>query len=103
MQTFLMPKSFLKEAAVADIRVFCGIGDKVVAAMKRQGAEVSFVRIASWRFSRFGQALAKKKEATAVCCKQHNGLKYVGGVNLLRFILRGPVVDGSELVTGLEA
>ena len=76
----ILIQEFIKEAGGADIRCFV-VGDRVVAAMKRQGAEGEF-------------------RATAVAAANIMGLN-VCGVDLLR-AERGPVVMEVNSSPGLE-
>ena len=104
----ILVQEFIKEAGGADIRCFV-VGDKVVAAMKRQGAEGEFRS----NLHRGGSAtlakLTPKERATAVNAARTMGLN-VAGVDLLR-AERGPVVmevnsspglEGIESATGLD-
>jgi len=85
----ILVQEFIKEAGGADIRCFV-IGNKVVAAMKRQGAEGEFRS----NLHRGGSAtivkLTPEERATAVNAAKIMGLN-VAGVDLLRSA-RGPVI-----------
>lgn len=95
----ILVQEFIKEAGGADIRCFV-VGGKVVAAMKRQGAEGEFRS----NLHRGGSAtlvkLTPEERATAVKSAQVMGLN-VAGVDLLRSS-RGPVVMEVNSSPGLE-
>ena len=104
----IMVQEFIKEAGGSDIRAFV-IGGKVVAAMKRQGADGEFRS----NLHRGGSAqvvkLAPEERATAVRAAKAMGLG-VCGVDMLR-ANHGPVVmevnsspglEGIEKATGLD-
>jgi len=95
----ILIQEFIKEAGGADIRCFV-VGDRVVAAMKRQGAEGEFRS----NLHRGGSAilikLTKEERATAVAAANIMGLN-VCGVDLLR-AERGPVVMEVNSSPGLE-
>lgn len=95
----ILVQEFIKEAGGADIRCFV-IGDKVVAAMKRQGQEGEFRS----NLHRGGSAtlvkLSRDERATAVAAAKAMGLN-VCGVDLLRSS-RGPVVMEVNSSPGLE-
>jgi ribosomal protein S6--L-glutamate ligase len=94
-----MVQEFIKEAGGADIRCFV-IGDKVVAAMKRQGKEGEFRS----NLHRGGIAtlikLTPEERSTAVRSANVMGLN-VAGVDLLRSN-HGPVVMEVNSSPGLE-
>ncbi len=94
-----MVQEFIKEADGADLRCFV-VGDKVVAAMKRQGAEGEFRS----NLHRGGSAtlvkISPEERKTAVRSAQVMGLN-VAGVDLLRSS-RGPVVMEVNSSPGLE-
>lgn len=94
-----MVQEFISEAGGADIRCFV-IGDKVVAAMKRQGKEGEFRS----NLHRGGSASLVKitpdERRTAVRAARIMGLN-VAGVDLLR-ANRGPVVMEVNSSPGLE-
>lgn len=99
----ILVQEFIKEAGGADIRCFV-IGDKVVAAMKRQGAEGEFRS----NLHRGGNAsivkLTPEERLTAVRAAKIMGLN-VAGVDLLRSN-HGPVimeVNSSPGLEGIEA
>ena len=95
----ILIQQFVKEAKGADIRCFV-IGDKVVAAMKRQGAPGEFRS----NLHRGGSAelikITPKERATAVKAAKTMGLN-VCGVDLLRSN-DGPVVMEVNSSPGLE-
>ncbi|MEM8805578.1 MAG: 30S ribosomal protein S6--L-glutamate ligase [Cyanobacteria bacterium P01_G01_bin.38] len=104
----ILVQEFIAEAKGADLRCFV-IGDKVVAAMKRQGAPGEFRS----NLHRGGNAekikLTPEERSTAVRAAKTMGLR-VAGVDLLRSN-HGPVVmevnsspglEGIEKATGLN-
>lgn len=95
----ILVQEFIKEANGMDIRCFV-IGDKVVASMKRQGAEGDFRS----NLHRGGNAakikLTPEERSTAVRAAKAMGLK-VAGVDLLRSN-HGPVVMEINSSPGLE-
>lgn len=95
----ILTQEFIKEAGGADIRCFV-VGNKVVAAMKRQGAEGEFRS----NLHRGGNAsvvkLSAQERATAVRAAKIMGLN-VAGVDLLRSE-RGAVVMEVNSSPGLE-
>lgn len=95
----ILVQEFIKEAGGADIRCFV-VGDKVVAAMKRQGAEGEFRS----NLHRGGSAtlvkLTKEERATAVTAAKVMGLGMCG-VDLLQSN-NGPVVMEVNSTPGLE-
>ena len=95
----ILVQEFIKEAGGSDIRCFV-IGDKVVAAMKRQGAEGEFRS----NLHRGGNAsiakLTPEERSTAVRAARIMGLS-VAGVDLLRSN-HGPVVMEVNSSPGLE-
>ncbi|MGB5282604.1 MAG: 30S ribosomal protein S6--L-glutamate ligase [Arenicellales bacterium] len=95
----IMVQEFIKEAGGSDIRCFV-VGDKVVAAMKRQGPEGEFRS----NLHRGGSAslvrLTPSERATAVRAAKIMGLG-VCGVDLLRSN-QGPVVMEVNSSPGLE-
>jgi ribosomal protein S6--L-glutamate ligase len=94
-----MVQEFIKEAGGADLRCFV-IGDKVVAAMKRQGREGEFRS----NLHRGGTAtlikITPEERSTAVRSANAMGLN-VAGVDLLRSN-HGPVVMEVNSSPGLE-
>ncbi len=95
----IMVQEFIEEAGGADIRCFV-VGGKVVAAMKRQGAEGEFRS----NLHRGGAAtvvkLSPQERKTAVDAAKIMGLN-VAGVDILRSN-RGPVVMEVNSSPGLE-
>lgn len=95
----ILVQEFIKEAGGADLRCFV-IGDKVVAAMKRQGGEGEFRS----NLHRGGNAtiarLTPQERLTAVRAAKIMGLN-VAGVDLLRSN-HGPVVMEVNSSPGLE-
>ena len=104
----ILVQEFIHEAGAADIRCLV-VGDKVVAAMKRQGAEGEFRS----NLHRGGKAtiirLSPEERATAVRSARIMGLN-VAGVDILQSH-RGPIVmevnsspglEGIETATGLD-
>ncbi|KLV06582.1 ribosomal protein S6 modification protein [Photobacterium aquae] len=95
----IMVQEFIEEAGGADIRCFV-IGDKVIAAMKRQGAEGEFRS----NLHRGGSAslirISPEERKTAVAAAKAMGLS-VAGVDLLRSN-RGPLVMEVNSSPGLE-
>ncbi|MGE9269961.1 MAG: 30S ribosomal protein S6--L-glutamate ligase [Verrucomicrobiales bacterium] len=99
MDANILAQEFIKEAGGADIRCFV-VGDKVVAAMKRQGAEGEFRS----NLHRGGNAAVVKitpeERSTAVRAARIMGLN-VAGVDLLRSN-HGPVIMEVNSSPGLE-
>ncbi|MFP4133995.1 MAG: 30S ribosomal protein S6--L-glutamate ligase [Halothece sp.] len=95
----ILVQEFIKEAKGADIRCFV-IGGKVVASMKRQGAEGEFRS----NLHRGGKAekikLTPEERSTAVRSVKAMGLR-VAGVDMLRSN-HGPVVMEINSSPGLE-
>lgn len=95
----ILVQEFIKEAGGADIRCFV-VGGKVVAAMKRQGAEGEFRS----NLHRGGSAklikLTKDERATAINAAKAMGLG-VCGVDILQS-KNGPVVMEVNSSPGLE-
>ncbi|XAW89169.1 30S ribosomal protein S6--L-glutamate ligase [Vibrio sp. CDRSL-10 TSBA] len=95
----IMVQEYIKEAGGADIRCFV-IGDKVIAAMKRQGAEGEFRS----NLHRGGTAslikITPTERKTAIEAAKSMGLN-VAGVDLLRSE-RGPLVMEVNSSPGLE-
>ena len=99
LKTNILVQEFIKEAGGADIRCFV-VGNKVVAAMKRQGAEGEFRS----NLHRGGSAklvrLTKDERATAANAAKVMGLN-VCGVDILQS-KHGPVVMEGNSSPGLE-
>lgn len=95
----ILAQEFIKEAGGADIRCFV-IGDRVVAAIKRQGKEGEFRS----NLHRGGEAsivkITPEERATAVRAAKIMGLN-VAGVDLLRSN-HGPVIMEVNSSPGLE-
>ncbi|GAB4343995.1 MAG: 30S ribosomal protein S6--L-glutamate ligase [Cyanophyceae cyanobacterium] len=95
----ILVQEFIREAGGADLRCFV-VGDRVVAAMKRQGAEGEFRS----NLHRGGTASAVKltpiERKTAVSAAKAMGLG-IAGVDLLRSN-HGPVVMEVNSSPGLE-
>lgn len=95
----ILVQEFIKEAGGMDIRCFV-IGDKVIAAMKRQGAPGEFRS----NLHRGGSAskirLTPEERSTAIRAAKAMGLR-VAGVDLLRSN-HGPVVMEVNSSPGLE-
>ncbi|WP_299733767.1 30S ribosomal protein S6--L-glutamate ligase [uncultured Endozoicomonas sp.] len=95
----IMVQEYIKEAGGADIRCFV-IGDKVIAAMKRQAPEGEFRS----NIHRGGSAslvkLSKDERATAIKAAKAMGLR-LAGVDILRSD-RGPLVMEVNSSPGLE-
>lgn len=99
LKTDILVQEFIAEAGGADIRCFV-VGQKVVAAMKRQGAEGEFRS----NLHRGGSAklfkLNKEERATAINAAKVMGLN-VCGVDILQSN-NGPVVMEVNSSPGLE-
>ena len=107
-KTNILVQEYIKEAGGADIRCFV-IGDKVVAAMKRQGAEGEFRS----NLHRGGSAslirITPEERSTAVRAAKTMGLN-VAGVDLLRSnhgavvmeVNSSPGLEGIEKATGKD-
>lgn len=104
----ILVQEFIKEAGGMDIRCFV-IGDKVVAAMKRQGAPGEFRSNLHRGGSASRVRLTPEERSTAIRAARAMGLR-VAGVDLLRSN-HGPVVmevnsspglEGIEQATGID-
>ena len=95
----ILIQEFIKEAGGSDIRCFV-IGDKVVAAMKRQGAEGEFRSNLHRGGSSSLIKITPEERSTAVRAANIMGLN-VAGVDLLRSN-HGPVVMEVNSSPGLE-
>ncbi|MDJ0648468.1 MAG: 30S ribosomal protein S6--L-glutamate ligase [Xenococcaceae cyanobacterium MO_188.B19] len=104
----ILVQEYIKEAGGADLRCFV-VGGKVIAAMKRQGAEGEFRS----NLHRGGKAqiikLTPEERSTAIRAAKAMGLR-VAGVDLLRSN-HGPVImevnsspglEGIEKATGID-
>ena len=108
MKANILVQEFIKEAGGADIRCFV-VGDKVVAAMKRQGKEGEFRS----NLHRGGSAnlirITPEERSTAVRAAKTMGLN-VCGVDLLRSnhgavvmeVNSSPGLEGIEMATGKD-
>lgn len=104
----ILVQEYIKEAGGADIRCLI-VGGRVVAAMKRQGAEGEFRS----NLHRGGSAelvkLSKEERATAVAAAKAMGLNFCG-VDLLRShngpmvmeVNSSPGLEGIETATGFD-
>jgi ribosomal protein S6--L-glutamate ligase len=99
LNAHILVQEFIKEAGGADVRCFV-VGDKVIAAMIRQGAEGEFRS----NLHRGGSAaitkLSKAERETAINAAKVMGLN-VAGVDILRSS-RGPLVMEVNSSPGLE-
>ena len=95
----ILVQEFIKEAGGSDIRCFV-VGDKVVAAMKRQGAEGEFRSNLHRGGSSSLIKITPEERSTAVRAASIMGLN-VSGVDLLRSN-HGPVVMEVNSSPGLE-
>ncbi|QBQ56165.1 30S ribosomal protein S6--L-glutamate ligase [Nitrosococcus wardiae] len=99
LKTHILVQEFIKETAGSDIRCFV-IGDKVVAAMKRQAPEGEFRS----NLHRGGSAtlvrITPEERSTAIRAAQTMGLN-VAGVDVLRSN-HGPLVMEVNSSPGLE-
>lgn len=95
----ILVQEFIKEAEGADIRCFV-IGNKVVAAMKRQAKEGEFRSNLHRGGSAVATTLSSEERATAVRAAKAIGLN-VAGVDILRSN-RGPLVMEVNSSPGLE-
>ncbi len=95
----ILVQEFIEEAGGADIRCFV-VGDKVVAAMKRQGKEGEFRSNLHRGGTAYLIRITPEERATAVRAAATMGLN-VAGVDLLRSN-HGPVVMEVNSSPGLE-
>ncbi|MGK0186406.1 MAG: ribosomal protein S6--L-glutamate ligase [Verrucomicrobiales bacterium] len=95
----ILVQEFIKEAGGADIRCFV-VGDKVVAAMKRQGQEGEFRSNLHRGGSANIEKITPEERSTAIRAAQVMGLN-VAGVDLLRSN-HGPVIMEVNSSPGLE-
>jgi ribosomal protein S6--L-glutamate ligase len=95
----ILVQEFIKEAGGMDIRCFI-IGEKVVAAMKRQGAPGEFRSNLHRGGSAAKVRLTPEERSTAIRAAKAMGLR-VAGVDLLRSN-HGPVVMEVNSSPGLE-
>ncbi|MGR9114788.1 MAG: 30S ribosomal protein S6--L-glutamate ligase [Gammaproteobacteria bacterium] len=99
MKANILVQEFIKEAAGADIRCFV-IGDKVVAAMKRQGQEGEFRSNLHRGGSSSLIRITPEERSIAVRAAKTMGLN-VAGVDMLRSN-HGPVIMEVNSSPGLE-
>ena len=102
LQANFLVQEFIKESAGSDIRCFV-IGDKVVAAMKRQGPEGEFRSNLQAGGVAHPVKITPKERIMAVQAAKVLGLK-VAGVDLIRSA-RGPLVlevNSSPGLKGIE-
>lgn len=99
LEANILVQQFIKEAGGADIRCLV-VGDKVVAAMKRQGAEGEFRSNLHRGGSANLEKISPQERSTAVRAAQVMGLN-VAGVDLLRS-KNGPVIMEVNSSPGLE-
>jgi ribosomal protein S6--L-glutamate ligase len=99
LKTRFLVQEFIKEAGGADIRCFV-IGDRVVAAMKRQGKPGEFRSNLHKGGTATTEKISPAERATAVKAVKTMGLN-VAGVDLLRSN-HGPVVMEVNSSPGLE-
>lgn len=95
----ILVQEFIKEAGGADLRAFV-VGDKVVAAMKRQGAVGEFRSNLHRGGSAHPVKLTPEERSTAIRSAKTLGLR-VAGVDMLRSN-HGPVVMEVNSSPGLE-
>lgn len=95
----ILVQEFIKEAGGSDIRCFV-VGDKVVAAMKRQGAPGEFRSNVHRGGSTSVVKLSVEERTTAIKAAKAMGLD-VAGVDLLRSE-RGPLIMEVNSSPGLE-
>ncbi|SLN70380.1 30S ribosomal protein S6--L-glutamate ligase [Oceanibacterium hippocampi] len=95
----ILVQEYIKEAGGTDIRIFV-IGDKVVASMKRQGAEGEFRSNLHRGGTSSAVRITPEERSTAVRAVKALGLN-VAGVDLLRSN-HGPVIMEVNSTPGLE-
>jgi ribosomal protein S6--L-glutamate ligase len=104
----ILVQEFIKEAGGSDIRALV-VGDKVVAAMKRQGADGEFRSNLHRGGSATSIKITPEERSTAIRSAKRMGLN-VAGVDMLR-ANHGPVVmevnsspglEGVERATGID-
>lgn len=102
LDAFFLVQEFIKEAGGADIRCFV-VGEKVVAAMKRQGAEGEFRSNLHCGGLATLIKLSSEERKTAIAAAKVMGLR-VAGVDMVRS-KRGPLVlevNSSPGLRGIE-
>jgi ribosomal protein S6--L-glutamate ligase len=103
LDTFFLVQEFIKEAGGADIRCFV-IGDKVIAAMKRQGEEGEFRSNLHCGGTASIVKISPAERKTAILATKAMGLR-VAGVDIIRS-KRGPLVlevNSSPGLKGIES
>ena len=95
----ILVQEYIKEAAGADVRAFV-VGDKVIAAMKRQGPEGEFRSNLHRGGTSLKVKLTPEERSTAVRSAKLMGLR-VAGVDMLRSN-HGPLVIEVNSSPGLE-
>ncbi len=95
----LLVQEFIAEAAGSDLRCFV-VGDRVVAAMRRQGAEGDFRSNLHRGGSAEAADLSPEERRVAIAAAKAMGLR-VAGVDLLRSD-RGPLIMEVNASPGLE-
>ena len=99
MEVNLLVQEFIEEAGGSDIRAFV-VGDKVVGAMKRQGAEGDFRSNLHQGGSATAHKLSRKEKTVALAAAKAMGLG-VCGVDMIPS-KRGPLVMEVNSSPGLE-
>ena len=99
MEVNLLVQEYIEEAGGADIRAFV-VGGKVIAAMKRQGAEGDFRSNLHQGGSASVHKLTRKEKSTAIAAAKAMGLG-VCGVDMIPSS-RGPLVMEVNSSPGLE-
>jgi ribosomal protein S6--L-glutamate ligase len=99
MDVNLLVQEFIEEAGGADIRAFI-VGDEVVGAMKRQGAEGDFRSNLHQGGSATAYKLSRNEKSTALAAAKAMGLG-VCGVDMIES-KRGPLVMEVNSSPGLE-
>ncbi len=99
LDAYFLVQEFIKESGGSDIRCFV-VGDKVIAAMKRQGPEGEFRSNLHMGGTAEQVKITPEERATAVKAAKAMGLN-VAGVDLLRSE-RGPLVMEVNSSPGLE-
>jgi ribosomal protein S6--L-glutamate ligase len=99
MEVNLLVQEFIEEAGGSDIRAFV-VGGKVIAAMKRQGAEGDFRSNLHQGGTASIYKLTRKEKSTAIAAAKAMGLG-VCGVDMIQSS-RGPLVMEVNSSPGLE-
>lgn len=99
MDVNLLVQEYIEEAGGADIRVFI-VGDKIVGAMKRQGAEGDFRSNLHQGGHAVAHTLTRKEKATALAAARAMGLG-ICGVDMIPSA-RGSLVMEVNSSPGLE-